>query len=75
MRRQHLAAVTATDLHFGTRPDDPTGVRDCTTCPGSAVVDGVPCPACVTRQDLRTAWWRGSNGPDTVASLVAQWLS
>lgn len=75
MPRTHPAAVTVTDLHFGTLPDDPTGVRDCSTCPGSAIADGAPCPACIARQDLRTAWWRGSDGPDTVASLVGRWLS
>jgi hypothetical protein len=56
-------AASEDNLHFGTRPDDPTGVRDCPDCPGTAVVNGMPCPACHDRQQLRNAWWDSSAGP------------
>ena len=59
-----LTAVTEDNLHFGTHPDDPTGVRDCATCQGDAVVDATPCPDCRARQQLRDAWWNGSSGPE-----------
>ena len=49
-------AVSEDNLHLGTHPDDPTGVQNCSTCPGTAVVDGHPCPDCHARQKLRNAW-------------------
>lgn len=50
-------AVTPEDLHFGSHPHDPTGVRDCQQCAGAAVIDGELCPSCHARQQLRTAWF------------------
>ena len=66
-------AVSEDNLHLGTHPDDPTGVQNCSTCPGTAVVDGHPCPDCHARQKLRNAWWASSAGPaqlrDTLRNL------
>jgi hypothetical protein len=62
--------VTATDLHFGSEPDDPTGVRDCGTCSGRAVVNGQLCPDCQTRQQLRNAWWASGPGPAQVRAAI-----
>ncbi len=59
-----MATVTEDNLHFGSDPDDPNGVRDCTTCTGSAIVDAAICPDCHSRQQLRTAWWNSSAGPE-----------
>jgi hypothetical protein len=63
--------VGETDLHFGTQPDDPTGVRDCPGCSGMAVVDGMPCPACRDRQQLRNAWWNSSAGPGQLRETLS----
>lgn len=63
-------SVTATDLHLGSSPDDPNGVRDCGTCRGHVVVDGRICPDCQARQQLRTAWWASGPGPDQVRAVI-----
>lgn len=54
--------VTDENLHFGTDPNDPTGVRDCEECGGTGP-ESVSCPSCGARQQLRDAWWNSSGGP------------
>lgn len=59
-----MSTVTDDNLHFGTLPNDPTGVSDCGTCNGSGVKDGDICPSCLARQEIRNAWWESSGGPE-----------
>jgi hypothetical protein len=65
-----MVAVSEDNLHFGSRPDDPTGVGDCDSCRGGAVVDGAPCSSCRDRQQLRDAWWNSSSGPQRLRRLL-----
>ena len=55
-----MAAVSNDNLHFGTLPDDPTGVSDCNDCNGHGIKDGAVCPSCRARQEIRNAWWESS---------------
>lgn len=57
-------SVTDDNLHFGSAPDDPTGVRDCAACQGEGTIDRRPCPECSVRQQLRNAWWSSGPGPE-----------
>ncbi|MEV7267041.1 hypothetical protein AB0N38_26115 [Micromonospora aurantiaca] len=43
-------------------PTDPNNTRDCTTCGGSVVLDGRPCPRCLAEQQRRNAEWEAEHG-------------
>lgn len=43
-------------------PYDPNNTRNCTTCGGSVVLDGRPCPRCLAEQQRRNAEWEAEHG-------------